>query len=414
MLRKNTNFRNLFLGGLFTNFGDSLVYIVFMWILYEITKNSLYTGIAAFFFSLPTVIGIFWGPVVDRFDNRKLLKRCALFSLIGLFLLLALTLVLGMNPLVILTFIPILAFSTELTYPIGENLLPKVVNRHDLTKANSLIMAASTGADLLFNAISAFILSFLAFEHLLLSMLFVMAGAYFFFRRVHYHHSRSEITEAEDEGSATYFQDLKEGLSFVKQPLVLLLLAPLVLLNIVYAIFYVALPEFVNLYFDQASIYGIILTLFGVGSLLGTMLSDYLSSKIKIGHLVSSCYFTAGVLWTLALVALQLRWFIFAAFFAVISSMANGVVNVTYAVLFQKLPDENMIGRVHTINMTLVCSAMPVASLLGGFLVEQFGSFQVILYSGLSLALISALVLLSKRFRKLPLVLELESVEHYN
>lgn len=412
MLRKNPNFRNLFLGGLFTNFGDSLIYIVFMWVLYEITKNSLYTGLAAFFFSIPSVIGIFWGPIVDRFDNRKLLKRCALFSLAALFLFLALTLVFGTKAPVILAFIPVLAFSTELTYPIGENLLPKVVDKSDLTKANSLIMASSTGADLLFNAISAFILSFLAFEHLLLSMFFVLTAAYFFFRRVHYR-SHLEITEAQED-SGTYFQDLKDGLSFVKQPLVLILLAPLILMNIVYAIFYVALPEFVNVHFDQASIYGLILTMFGVGSLLGTMLSDYLSSKIRIGYLVSGCYFAAGVLWALSLVALQLRWFVAAGVLAVVSSIANGVVNVTYSVLFQKLPDENMIGRVYTINMTLVCSAMPVASLAGGFLVKQLGSFTVIMCSGISLALISALILLSRRFRRLPLVLELESIEHYN
>ncbi|MBF0805898.1 MULTISPECIES: hypothetical protein [unclassified Streptococcus] len=53
---KYPDFRRLFMGRLFLNLGDSLVYMICMWYLYQITQDSLYTGIASFLFALPALL----------------------------------------------------------------------------------------------------------------------------------------------------------------------------------------------------------------------------------------------------------------------------------------------------------------------------------------------------------------------
>ena len=182
----NLDFRNLFIGRLFLNLGDSLVYIIFMWFLYNMTGDSLFAGIGGFFFTLPPFLGIFFGPIVDRKDNRKLL---VLFStiLLGLTLVLAVfTFFFGFNVYLLLLFIPFLAFVSEFSYPVGESLVPRIVPEKDLTKANSLAMIASTGADLFFNAISAILISFLLFDQLLLLISFVFLLSTIFFRKQEY------------------------------------------------------------------------------------------------------------------------------------------------------------------------------------------------------------------------------------
>lgn len=411
MIKQNMDFRNLFLGRLFLNLGDSLVYILFMWFLYDFTKDSLFAGIAAFFFSLPSLFGIFWGPIVDNADNKKLLTTLSKIMITSMLILSTFTNILGPNLYVLLAFIPILAFASELSYPIGESLMPKIVKGSDLTKANSLIMISSTGADLFFNAGSAVIISFFSFDKMLFLVSLIFLTSYIFFNRIQYKKVESDKEIKKNWGVKRYINDLKEGVKFVKEPIVFLLLSPLIVFNFVYAVFYVGLPEFSSLYFNSPSVYGIILMLLGAGSIIGSVMSEYLSKRIKIGYLVSFSYLISGLSWIFAIYLISRNLFILSICFVVLAGMSNGVVNIAYSVLFQKLPDNDMIGRVHTINMTLLNSTAPMASLLGGFFVSSFGSVHTILYSGLILSLVSLLILLNRQFRRLPKIEDITSID---
>lgn len=406
----NLDFRNLFIGRLFLNLGDSLVYIIFMWFLYNMTGDSLFAGIGGFFFTLPPFLGIFFGPIVDRKDNRKLL---VLFStiLLGLTLVLAVfTFFFGFNVYLLLLFIPFLAFVSEFSYPVGESLVPRIVPEKDLTKANSLAMIASTGADLFFNAISAILISFLLFDQLLLLISFVFLLATIFFRKIQYR--RTDLATAGGQGDfQSYLEDLREGVAFVRKPLVVLLLMPLLFFNVAFAMFYVALPEFVSVTFESSSVYGFILMLLGIGSMVGAWFSEFLSSRMKIGYLVSLSYFVTGLSWLLAILALNRGFYGGAMLLVILSGGANGVVNITYAVLFQKLPPQDMIGRVHTINMTLIQSITPIASLLGGILASSIGASLTLVSCGVLMAGVSVFALGSRAFRKLPKVEEITALE---
>ncbi|MZE66935.1 MFS transporter, partial [Bacillus anthracis] len=43
---KNRNFLLLFLGRIFTNIGDSLYYVAAMWLVYKLSGNPFYSGLA--------------------------------------------------------------------------------------------------------------------------------------------------------------------------------------------------------------------------------------------------------------------------------------------------------------------------------------------------------------------------------
>ncbi len=200
-------------------------------------------------------------------------------------------------------------------------------------------------------------------------------------------------------------------MAFVKKPLVLLLLMPLLFLNVAFAMFYVGLPEFVSVSFESSSVYGLILMLLGIGSMVGAWFSESLSSRIKIGYLVSASYFVTGLSWILAILAMESGFYVGAGILVILSGGANGVVNIAYAVLFQKLPPQNMIGRVHTINMTLIQSITPIASLVGGILASSIGASLTLIICGILMAGVSALALGSRAFRTLPKVEEIRALE---
>ncbi len=55
------------------NLGDSLFYVVIMWVLYDLTRDPLYPSMGGFMFSLSDVLNFFCGPVMDRSDQGRLL-----------------------------------------------------------------------------------------------------------------------------------------------------------------------------------------------------------------------------------------------------------------------------------------------------------------------------------------------------
>lgn len=408
---KYPDFRRLFMGRLFLNLGDSLVYMICMWYLYQITQDSLYTGIASFLFALPALLGIFWGPVVDTWNQRRLLGNLSALLFLALCILSFATNWLGFNLWLLLLAIPVLATASEFLYPVGEALLPRMVAPEELTKANSWLMMSSTGADLFFNAISALVLSLLSLNQLfgLTSILFFFA--FFFFKRIRTSNPSNNIGQPKRDRRTAYIRDLKEGLSFVRQPLVLRLLFPLLLMNCVYAVFYVSLPEFTSVYYQTPTVYGLLLMLLGLGSMFGSLLSEFVSLRLPLGYLVAISYSITGLTWLLAVISLELEIFSLTIVLILLSGVSNGIVNVAYSVLFQKLPPHDMIGRVHTINMTLLNSLAPLASLVGGLFVRSLGSLTTILICGASLLLISLSLLLSQRFRTLPKMEDIPTLE---
>lgn len=68
---KNRNFLLLFLGRIFTNIGDSLYYVAAMWLVYKLSGNPFYSGLAGFLTLLPSALQFLTGPFVDRWPIKK-------------------------------------------------------------------------------------------------------------------------------------------------------------------------------------------------------------------------------------------------------------------------------------------------------------------------------------------------------
>lgn len=214
----NKNFSNLLFGRLFVNMGDSLYYITIMWLVFELTQNTLFTGIAGALFMLPEVFSFFYGPIIDRCDKKRFL---IIFALLQTLLMLILYVLYssgrGFEIYSILFIIPFLAFLSEFTYPIENALIPGFVGREDLTKANSIMAIAADGVDLFFNAVSGILIAVTSIASILLgnAVLFLLAAVLFLRLKIKEKHQ--DIKNTEHEKKETYFIDLKEGLKFVKK-----------------------------------------------------------------------------------------------------------------------------------------------------------------------------------------------------
>ncbi|MFB7159709.1 MFS transporter [Lysinibacillus sp. NPDC056232] len=386
----NKNFSNLLFGRLFVNMGDSLYFITIMWLVFELTQNTLFTGIAGALFMLPEVFSFFYGPIIDRSNKKRLL---IIFTLLQALLMLILYVLYSSGGDVaiysILFIIPFLAFLSEFTYPIENALIPRFVGKKDLTKANSIMAIAADGVDLFFNAVSGILIAVTSITSILLgnAVLFLLAAVLFL--RLKTKGKHQDVKNSEHEKKEAYFTDLKEGLRFVKKKEILELIIPFLVLNLLLATFTVNLPAVSTTITDSAISYGILLTVSGIGSVVGAIISNFVSKNLKMGSIIISTVLFYGLSW---LIGISLGGF-FIYIFSFLASIFIGIINVVFTVIFQELPPENMLGRVNTTIKTLITIFMPIGALLGGWLPTILGLKNTIIINA-SLIIILALVLL--------------------
>ncbi|WP_373894862.1 MFS transporter [Virgibacillus natechei] len=360
----NRNFTSLLFGRLLINMGDSLYFIIIMWMVYDLTGNTLYTGIAGALFMLPEAFSIFYGPIIDRRNKKKLLIIFSFLQAILMFIIL----IIYANDLyvyAILFIVPFLAFLSEFTYPIQGTLIPQIVEKRQLTKANSIMSVAEDGVDLFFNGISGILIAVTSIYAVLWGNIIIFILAFLFFSTL----KIKRTTKITDEKDYTYISDLKLGLQFIGKREIIEIMVPFLILNVLLASLTVNLPAISQESFKSASSYGLLLTASGIGSLVGASISDYVSKRITFGAIMIGTVMLYGIFWLVGLVIGS--HFIY--LFAFLASVSIGVINVIFTVLFQQLPPTDMIGRVATAISTLVTFLMPLGALLGGFIPQLMG-----------------------------------------
>jgi len=158
-LIRNRDFVRLFAGRVLTNAGDSLYYVASMWLVYDLTCSSFYTGLAGFLVLAPAAFQFLFGPLVDRVSLRRLLVGTQLAQALVVFAV-PLAYTLGyLNVWVVLAVMPLLSLLNQPVYPAESAALPRVVDREQLVQANSLFALAYQGVDAAFNAIGGVLIA---------------------------------------------------------------------------------------------------------------------------------------------------------------------------------------------------------------------------------------------------------------
>lgn len=209
---KNRNFLLLFLGRIFTNIGDSLYYVAAMWLVYKLSGNPFYSGLAGFLTLLPSALQFLTGPFVDRWSIKNTLVITQVLQCI-LILIIPITHYFDLLTVQLLLIImPIVAFIEQFAYPAQSKALPLLLHKTQLLKGNSLFSFAYQGIDLICTTLSGILVALLGAITLYVidSFTFAITALLFF--------SLKMPKQAETNTSLStkqYFTDLKEGFSIV-------------------------------------------------------------------------------------------------------------------------------------------------------------------------------------------------------
>lgn len=391
MIKEFRLFRRIIYHRIWINLGDSLFYVVLMWVLYDLTKDPFYTSMGGFMFSLSDVLNFFCGPVIDRSDRGRLLVVSS-----GIQFLIAAALYLlsakgHLSVWMLVCCIPFFNLMSRMTYSIHNVLVPGIVPKENLVTANSILSMTSTGIDLLFNAVTGVLLVLLSLKHMFLINSSINLAAFLVAGMVGRGLSAGRHRPANQTEDKTlpfreflreYRADLKSGLVFIRNRVILSLVIPLVGLNLLYAMMVVNLPAFSSEVFGASIGYGLILTLFAAGSISGAAVSSRLMKRFPVGKLLPVSFLYGGISWVLMALVVE-RLPLLGALLIVMASNALGIINIVFGTIFQQLPPRQMIGRVNTVNLSLMAIASLYGSILGGIIVQKFDSVFPFLLCGL-------------------------------
>lgn len=379
----------LLIGRIATNIADSLFYITILWYFKIIFHSPMILSLVFIADSTIDMCAFIFGPLIDRVYIKNLLKYVTvgqiILSIVASILFhfknwKTLTLV-----LLLLTYI-LSTIGSTLIYPAEEKILPSIVNKNKLTKVNSLFQVTYRILDLFLDALATVIVTYFSFNKAMVISAFVFTIALGFYAKLYLPRNLIISEKDHDYFTGKYLQDLLKGWYVLKnEGRILLLIIPLAVTNLFYGIASVGMPYFSSQYLTKSAIsYGGLELFSSIGGLLGSLIVSKIDTlKPNLEQLIVICLGLAGISVVLeALVANYIPWLIL--IFALSSAFWISIMNINFEVLIQESFSPRILGRIETINSSIINCMIPIGSFLGGLIIQHFGAGIAILLQGLA------------------------------
>lgn len=386
---KNQDVDILLIGRIATNIADSLFYITILW--YFKTTFHSPVALSLIFIADSTIdmCAFLFGPLIDRVYIKKLLKSVTIGQTC---LSLVVTLLFYFEDcnqivlvLLLLTYVSSTIGST-LIYPAEEKILPLIVNKDKLSNVNGLFQLTYRILDLFLDALATLLITYLSLSATMIISAFVFATALCFYTKLHL--PKDLIVAEKDEKYFTgkYLHDLLKGWQVLKnEGQILLLIIPLAVTNLFYGIASVGMPYFASQYLTKSAIsYGGLELFSSIGGLLGSLIISKIGIlKQKLERIVVICLGLAGISVILeTMIANSIPMLILV--FALSSAFWISIMNINFEVLIQESFNPHILGRIETINSSIINCMIPIGSFLGGIIVQRVSASFAISLQGIA------------------------------
>ena len=384
------NFRRYWWGAVVSMVGTWVQGTALAFFVWELTRSPLATSLPMFFFGAPTLgLGLFGGVLADRVDRRRLLIVTQTLFMLQAAALAALTWL----DLIRVWHIYLLSFLNGMTMavdsPARQSLVPRLVEREDLTNAIALNALVFNGSRIVGPPIGGLLYAaagpaaaFFANALSYLAVIYPLAGM--------------RLPRQEDGVRASVWADLREGLAYVwREPIVRTLLLLVALMGTFAFSYLVLMPVMTTTVLGGgAKENGYLLGLVGVGSTSGALLVAATGAGEHPGQrLLALGALAAGAL---LIFAFSRGVILSAAVLFVVGLAIIGFLSTANATIQHLVPDA-LRGRVMSVYGLALIGSGPLNSLLAGVLGDLLGAPQAIAVSALGILLPLAVLALRAR-----------------
>ncbi len=390
-LLKNQNFVVLMVGQLVSTVGNNLFTIALPWFVYVMTNSKADLALTGFMLTLPTIVGIFAGVMVDRWRKRAtMMVSDGIRTLLSLVLFIS---VLAHSPLwLILLLVLSLQTVGQFFNPASGALFPLLVEEKDIAGGSGLLQSSNALAQLVGTVSGGALIGALGAPILFLldSISFIVSVISLFFIRVKESVGKPDRTDASDVAAEKAINEKGHSASFVKgflndwlqglalmarsKFLILIIIAALVT-NMALAPIDITLTAWVKgPMHGTAFDLGLINGGFFIGIIVGGILLGAISKRANLRTLLA-----------IGLISIGLCTGLFGAFrsaymetaIALVAGFAVGIMNGALSATFIKLIPESMRGRAFGLFGSLSSLATPLGMAIIGILMIHL-SLQVV------------------------------------
>ncbi|SFV06933.1 Predicted arabinose efflux permease, MFS family [Alicyclobacillus macrosporangiidus] len=366
LLRRNHNYRNLWLAQVGSQFGDWFNQVALAQITLELTGSASAMGLVLLCRSLPGVIlGPLVGPYVDRFPTKPLLFFTDLVrAVIALSYCVA---VMDHATWVLYAGSLLLGVSGVLFSPSRNATIPLVVSKEDLTTANALESAAA-GVLQIVGAICGGFVS-VTFSPL---ACFLINSASYVWSALHI--LRSRWHESTRPSREPYFRLLTDGFHEAMRNRVA---RAIILIGISWGLagggYYILIPVLGEQTFHMGGFgIGVLYTMDGAGVLLGSLFVHYF---VRGNHRNAVVWY--GVAYTTQAlffgILTQATNVVLGCLSLLLMRMSSGVIIPLDAYLLQTGTDPTKRGRVFSLHVSTYGGVMQLSYVATGFALQHFG-----------------------------------------
>jgi MFS family permease len=385
----NKDFLLMWQGAFISFFGDIIYGLAISYWVLQTTGSTALMGTSAALASLPRVlISPFAGALADRLDRKNILALTNLLRGILMFFMAFLT----FRNLLSVQFVMFSAFFISaagvFAGPCIVSIIPDLVEKEDLVRANSIRSASFSVADLAGNGVGGFLVSILGVPLLILlnaisfiyyyvSLLFVKVPK----RTLSVEHLKKNIWVDLKEGIVEFFQNI--GL---RNTMIGFMLANFFTAGM----FSLSLAVFLQRGFSVEQ-YGILMSFLGLGAFMGMFAIAFM--KVPIKHYIKIITAGFGFMGVCMVALMFTHNFILSCFLMCIgmigNSMANAIMNSVF--ILGVVPEKR--GKLSGVMSTMSNSLTPVSSIMYGILGE-FISLSLLFGVGITLGCTSILVVM--------------------
>ena len=373
----------------FPMFGIQMQMIVRSYLTYEITDSPFLLGLVNAGFAIPMLsLALFGGAVADRMERRRVIQAGQVTSIV-------LAMFIGVSIVTnTITWIHLFGVSMvqgaifSFVMPARQALVPSLVGKDNLTNATSLDAAAMSVTTLLAPAVGGGLYNVIGPE----GVYFLIAGCSVVAVILTWFVSASGGSASRP--SVPMFSDIVEGLRYVvRSPLVLVLLLMALATALLAMPFRFLMPVFVVDVYDRGpESLGLLVTIMGVGSLVGALFIASMGKRRRGLTLIAGS-FVSGI--ALMLVAAIPLYYAAAALMVLMGLGDAGRRALNMALIMEEVEDKYR-GRVMSVFM-MNFGLMPLGVLPAGAIAQEMGGQFVVGMLGVLLLLTTALILVTQR-----------------
>jgi MFS family permease len=367
-LLRDRDFALLWWGGLVSNIGNGFTIVAVSWLLAE-RGSPEDLGLFFLVFEVAAIVGgLLLTGIMDAHSRRRLMIVDAMVRGLAVALVPAVGLVTPVGLGVVLASAGVLGVSSPAAAVGQRAMVVELLDETRLGAANAAEGVQWTTSWLVGPAIGGVLVAVIG----PLPTLWVDAATFLVFAlALSAMSARADRLPHRASQRRSYRADLSEGLAYVRRERLMWTIVQLTAgARLAEGVFLVALPFLVIQGGGEAHHLGLLMAVGGTGSLLGSLIAAAVRLPLAMTHAITLFAAAGGV--AMLLTSLTPPLWLLAAIFAV-ETVISAPWNIYILTLRQRVPPQELVGRVLSLTMLLNSAGQPAGSAAGGALLGTIG-----------------------------------------